>query len=1035
MSPERFEKIEKIFDAALDLPDRERDAFLVRECEDEAMLGELRAMLKIESSATTSLGDAAADLAAEMIAENDTRDFPAQINQYSIIRLLGVGGMGKVLLAEDSKLARRVALKILDGELASDAQRLNRFIREARAVSALNHPNILTVHEIGEYGDGHFIVTEYIDGETLSAYIRTQRPELDRRLDVAVQIASALAAAHDAGIVHRDVKPDNVMIRRDGIVKVLDFGIAKLIEESAGRSEVSAEDPTVIGFAGTIPGMIIGTPQYMSPEQARGGAVDARSDIFSFGVVLYEMIAGRPPFQGETNMDVIGSILRDTPNPVRTLNGEIPEELERIVAKALRKNRDERYQSIRDLLVDLKDVKRAVTPGASTFSGTDQIIGGKTTAATSAGFSNRARFSLLQVAIFVALIAAVGGLVWYFMPSRSVGPAASAGAATVTEFVSWASIPGESYSGGAFSPDGKMIAFTSTRSGRRSIWVKQVAGGEPIQATKDEFDNEQPVWSPSGDEIAFFSTRGNRTGIWRTPMLGGVPRFVATVEDGTALLRSWSKSDMIYFDVAGALLAVNAAGGDIRIIAEPENIGGPTTSLVVSRDEKSVAFVTLKEDKWTIWANSIPPGEPRRVTDSSSEIKNLAWRADSNRILYSQLASGTFQVFEVDASGGQTRQLTFGDRDNFALETSPDGSRLLLGSAKEDSDIWRLDLATDKETVFASDINFELWASVANDNKSVAYQSVKTMSQGNNLLNGRILARKIDSADPAAILASEGYLAEWSPDASQIAFLSVAGKTHRLMVAPAAGGQPQTVASSVTPPAYAILPYNRLETGNFTWSPDGARLAYVNRSSGAPNVFSVRPDGSDNAMLTANDNPRASMTSPLWSPDGSLLAFKSVIPQPGAKALYAISIRNSSGEIREMTRQSAFLRLLGWQKGSGKLIAVTTSESEATALHPEVTILAIDPATGNTAEMRRLKNVYLANIHLSPDGKSLAFVANNDGRDDVWLVPATGGAARKMTANNDGRLYFSSLSWSPDGQFLLYGKQSRYSLLSILAGF
>ncbi|MCA1622915.1 MAG: protein kinase [Acidobacteria bacterium] len=275
------------------------------------------------------------------------------LGHYRIVKKLGAGGMGEVYLAEDTKLDRRAVLKILPEDLANDAERMRRFVQEAKSASALNHPNIITIYEIGETDDTHFIATEYIEGETLHSRLKSEPMNLKSVLDTAIQIASALQAAHSAGIVHRDIKPENVMIRPDGLVKVLDFGIAKLTEKKP--EAIDAEAATAIK-AGTSPGMIIGTASYMSPEQARGKEVDARSDIFSFGVVLYEMITGKRAFDGETAMDVIGAILHKEPSPLSET--EIPKELRRIVEKSLRKDREERYQTTKDLRIDLKDIRQ-----------------------------------------------------------------------------------------------------------------------------------------------------------------------------------------------------------------------------------------------------------------------------------------------------------------------------------------------------------------------------------------------------------------------------------------------------------------------------------------------------------------------------------------------------------------------------------------------------------------------------------------------------------------------------------------------------
>ena len=276
------------------------------------------------------------------------------LQHYRILSKLGAGGMGEVYLAFDPRLDRKVALKILPENLASDSERMRRFVQEAKAASALNHPNIITIYEIGVTGNQHFIAAEYINGETLHRRLRSGPMSLKSMLDISIQIASALQAAHEAKIVHRDIKPENVMVRPDGLIKVLDFGIAKVAEPV---TTLGAEAVTTIK-GGTSPGVIVGTAAYMSPEQARAKAVDARTDIFSFGVVLYEMLTGRKPFEGETAMDVISAILHKEPPSIREMVPEAPQEVERIVNKLLRKDSEERYQTVKDLLIDLKDVRK-----------------------------------------------------------------------------------------------------------------------------------------------------------------------------------------------------------------------------------------------------------------------------------------------------------------------------------------------------------------------------------------------------------------------------------------------------------------------------------------------------------------------------------------------------------------------------------------------------------------------------------------------------------------------------------------------------
>lgn len=287
---------------------------------------------------------------------NSDLEANSSLSHYRILSKLGSGGMGEVYLAYDSKLDRQVALKILPGEFANNTDRMNRFVREAKSASALNHPNIITIHEIGNFDGTHFITSEYVQGDTLHNRLLQGSLDLKTSLDIAIQVASALNAAHKAGIIHRDIKPENVMIRPDGLVKILDFGIAKLSPKKTEPTD--AEAATELRPQGTSPGVIIGTANYMSPEQARGKDVSTQSDIFSFGIVLYEMVTGQRAFIGENALDVIGAILHKEPVPLNQLSPELPYEIERIINKTLRKDPDARYQTAGDLLTDLKDAKQ-----------------------------------------------------------------------------------------------------------------------------------------------------------------------------------------------------------------------------------------------------------------------------------------------------------------------------------------------------------------------------------------------------------------------------------------------------------------------------------------------------------------------------------------------------------------------------------------------------------------------------------------------------------------------------------------------------
>jgi serine/threonine-protein kinase len=368
MDVKRWGQIKEIYDRALDLSRDERQVFLAEACAgDDDLRREVESLLAAHEDAGTFLQSPAVEVAArDIVADEVTSPAPQLIGRelanYKIISLLGRGGMGEVYLAEDHRLRRKVALKLLPTQFMDDAERVRRFEREASAASATNHPNIITIYEIGQVDGAHYIVTEFIDGQTLRQRMQTAKLNLNEVVDVAIQVTQALEAAHSARIVHRDIKPENVMARRDGLVKVLDFGLAKLTEQqpSPGNGGIDSQ-AAPLAKVNTDSGTVMGTASYMSPEQARGQKVDARTDIFSLGVALYEMIAGSPPFEGVNALDVIGAILQKEPAPLSQTAAEAPPELERIVGKALRKDREERYQTASDLLNDLKDLKEELS--------------------------------------------------------------------------------------------------------------------------------------------------------------------------------------------------------------------------------------------------------------------------------------------------------------------------------------------------------------------------------------------------------------------------------------------------------------------------------------------------------------------------------------------------------------------------------------------------------------------------------------------------------------------------------------------------
>jgi len=942
------------------------------------------------------------------------------ISHYRILKKLGAGGMGEVWLAEDTHLERQVALKVLPSDVAEDEDHLRRFVLEAKAASALNHPNILTVYEIGNWENSRYIATELIKGETLRNRLKRAPLSLQESLDIAMQVASALNAAHSAGIIHRDIKPENIMVRPDGLVKVLDFGLAKLSAPATGSADSRAE---TLAKGLTRPGTIMGTLHFMSPEQVRGQPLDARSDIFSLGVVLYEMLTGTGPFYKPTRSDIIAAILTETP-PL----DDLPPQLQSIVARSLQKDREKRYQTSHQLLLDLKSLSRELElseHSGRVLSQTNEVATHATTALTAR------RFSLLHTLAILLLVGLALGAVWWITFRRS---ALSPASLKTAEVATWRSAPGEIYSVGSFSPDGARVAYVTNAGGSPNIYVKQTAANTPVQTTKDGFRNYQPIWSPDGEEIAFFSIRGNQYGLWHVPYLGGSPELIKTVNAGDTIPRYWSKSGTIYYQEKHDLFALDLKSGQTMQLTDFDSAKISADFLDISPDEKQIVYITTEGERWGVWTMPARGGAARQIVNSVAEIRNTIWHSDSRRILYSAMTDGIFQIFVTDADGSPPAQITFGDKDSLALDMAADGAKILYGSSKEESDVWGVNVAKG-EFALTSDINAELWPSVAPDNKTVAFSSVKNLSQGDKLANGAIMIKPTDSDAPPSQFVADGFMPSWSPDGKQVAFMRVTSSVFNLWVIKALGGEAKQLTNGGMPSvSYSVLPYNRTQASDFSWSPDSGRIVYVSRKTGAQNLWLVSADGANETQLTTNNDADISFSSPLWSSDGKSIAYTSrprnAVDGKFINRVWVVDVETKTA--RTVFQAENFLRLLGWSEdGRGLIVATVNSVSRGVPM-AEIDIVEISVASGEQHLLAKLQSAYLYNIHLSADGRMLAYVAQLDGKDNLWLMPARGGAVKKLTANNDARLYFSSLAWSPDGKTIYFGKQLRYSLLSMI---
>src|SRR5579871_1541149 len=456
MEPERWGQIEKLYHSAAALQPAERASFLERACNaDPELRQEVESLLAHDQQAENFIESPALEIAAHQLARDDNQSLIGrEVSHYRIVEKLGGGGMGVVYKAEDTELGRFVALKFLPDDLAHDPQALERFRREARAASALNHPNICTIHEIGQQQGRPFIVMEFLDGTTLKHRITGRPLDTETALEIGMQIAEALEAAHAEGIVHRDIKPANIFLTKRGQVKVLDFGLAKVVKAKAQVAEVEAtlsDDLTSIGST-------LGTVAYMSPEQASGRQLDVRSDIFSFGILLYELLAGRRPFTGANDLELLQTLIHGSPQPLRQ---NVPPMLSMIVEKALEKDPDDRYQSMREMLVDLRRCRRARLVGAPP-------------AAQRKVPRNWLVWGIAGV-MFVAVI------VW-----EALRPAARP--TNLLEGAHFTRLTDFETTEAAISPDGRFVAFVSDHDGSNDVWLTQVGVGQLINLTQGKVD-------------------------------------------------------------------------------------------------------------------------------------------------------------------------------------------------------------------------------------------------------------------------------------------------------------------------------------------------------------------------------------------------------------------------------------------------------------------------------------------------------------------------------------------------------------------
>lgn len=891
MTPERYQHIGRLFDEALERAPEQRAAWLEQVCgEDAGLRADVEKLLANHVPSEDFLSRPAMDVAAELLAQDQIASSAGrQLSHYRILALLGAGGMGEVYLAQDTRLQRQVAVKILPRIFAGEIDRLRRFEQEAFAASALNHPNILTIFEFGEEGETHFLAAEFVQGETLRARIQRDRPALSETLDFTCQIASALHAAHQAGIIHRDIKPENLMVRPDGITKVLDFGLAKLTEAPASHAGMKA---LAAAGASTTAGVVMGTTGYMSPEQARGLKTDARTDIWSLGVVLYEMVAGRAPFAGPSASDVLAAILTREVPPLSHYSPAVPAELERIITKALEKDREKRYQVVKDLLLDLKRLKGRLEFEAelarSTQSGEQAATDGATATvhprtAHTAGqepaqptadikdlFVVTTRYKLGAVLALVGLLAAsAAGLVFWLSSRTGRHQAPSLAAAAKI-------IPFTAFSGAAdqpaFSPDGNQIAFTwdGGNGENLDLYVKLIGAGAPLRLTTNPAEDISPAWSPDGRYLAFLRRSAGENGVFIVPALGGAERKLGRTESNLSSQAfpqcklSWSPdgkflavADQASSQNRHAIFLLSVEDGEKqRLTSPPESSYDDFPAF--SPDGQTLAFIrTNGLSSADIYLISMRGGEPRRLRADAPQIRSLAWTADGREIIFSSNRGGGFSLWRVMVSGGTPERVAATGQNAYSPAISRQGNRLAYNVTFLDSNIWRIDRANaagrqNSPVKLISSTRQDHSPQFSPDGKKIVFASDRSGSD-------EIWMCESDGSHPTQLTFFDGTAngtPRWSPDSRQIVFDARSAGNADIFVMSAEGGKPRPLTME---PSHDAIP---------NWSRDGRWVYFGSNRSGPRQIWKVPAGGGQAVQVTQQGGFEA-----FESADGKLLYY------------------------------------------------------------------------------------------------------------------------------------------------------------------
>jgi Tol biopolymer transport system component/tRNA A-37 threonylcarbamoyl transferase component Bud32 len=975
-SREEDERVMEILAAARRKPEAEREAYLRTACAgDEELRREVVDSLSWEERMGGFLQQPVA-----MIADGNPQSDSAvtaavqfaaglEIGQYRIESKLGEGGMSTVWLALDTRLGRRVAIKFLSDDLA-DAEARRHFQREAQMASSLNHPHIVTVYDIGEFEGRQYLVTEYVDGGTLKDWVKDKRRTPKEVAELLTGVADGLAAAHQAGILHRDIKPMNILVGRNGYAKLADFGLAKLAEN--GTVDLAARLPE----GRTRPGLILGTIAYMSPEQASGQPLDSRSDIFSFGVVLYEMLSGKRPFGGRTDLEVLKTIIDGELPP---LSEEVPGAYRNVVEKALEKSPAERYQFMREMVVDLRrsqHSQRLPAPPPLTVAGVEEATAPVEGGVASPGQlaeeppkSKRVSTSdkvwlKIGAGIFAIAVVAFGAVVayrWHRQQSPQEQEALTA--------VPFTALPGRATSP-AFSPDGSRIAFAwngdqAHGTDAFDLYVKALGSETLLRLTQHPSEWISSAWSPDGTQIAFHRMDGADTGIYVVPALGGPERKLrATRIPGNDLaIISWSP-DGKWIAFADLLPPDEHARVHLLSTETLETRQIPTNPMCVSEgipafshNGEHLAYWCFQSDyEDSLYSLPLPDGKPKMLAPFSVGPNGMTWSADDKRLIYSLYKGrGSYELCEVTVANGSVKRLAL---EGSALRptVSLKGDKLAYGSLSVSSTIWRRDLLHSEspgvELFPSSRTHYD--AQYSPDGKRIAFDSVRSGPQGVWISNDDG-SNLVQISNPNDMSGSP----QWSPDGNRIAFDSHPLNHWEIYVADVGERKPRKLITNITG---IIRPH---------WSRDGKWIYFSSKEMDRAGIYRCPASGGD-AVLLSKDidglNPQESF-------DGKTLYFAS---HDEKSTLKKVALLGQPGTESEVDGLPPLSDATLWALSPGGIYFVPDEAPRS--------VRYFDFASKQIRPVFEVDKGLGGGLSVSPDGRWILYTQDRSVTGDIMLV-------------------------------------------------